>query len=314
MNLKDFVSGFLTFIAFVVVFGFLIYGGQNFLNKNRGAVLSDISDGVINAQQIAMPGQSLPQRDWKVEELNIKARSAVSVENNSVEPDKILFEKNSETRFPIASLTKLMTAIIVLDNYNLSQNISLNVKSDSQLPVTQDLKLGDTLPVEGFLHIMLIESSNKAAYALAENVGEETFISLMNRKAKEIGLQNTFFADPTGLSSKNVSTAKDLTKLAEYILKNYPNIFAITKTQEMDLIDFGKVTNTNQLLGEIPEIAGGKTGFTNEANGCLLLVVTNTKAKDYLANDYLIYVVLGSDDRFSEMKNIINWINTAYSW
>ena len=86
--------------------------------------------------------------------------------------------------------------------------------------------------MESFLDIMLIESSNKSAYALSETMGEQAFVDLMNQKAKDIGLENTFFADPTGLSDENISTANDLAKFAEYILKNYPKIVEISGTKE----------------------------------------------------------------------------------
>jgi D-alanyl-D-alanine endopeptidase (penicillin-binding protein 7) len=164
------------------------------------------------------------------------------------------------------------------------------------------------MPVESFLDIMLVGSSNKAAYALAEglvgNLGEKGFVGLMNKKAKEWGLSDTFFADPTGLSPKNVSTSNNLAKLAEYILKNYSKIADISSMKEINLPIFGTVTNTDQLVGEVPEIICSKTGFTEIAKGCLLLVINNKKN-----NDYFINVVLGADDRFAEMEKIINWAN-----
>ena len=123
----------------------------------------------------------------------------------------------------------------------------------------------------------------------------------MNKKAKQIGLQNTFFVDPTGLSSQDVSTASDLAKLAEYILKNYPRLADISKSKSFDIPGFGNVMNTDELLGEIPEIVCGKTGFTNEAKGCLLLVTD-----DQTNGGYFFNVVLGADDRFAEMKKIVN--------
>ena len=132
----------------------------------------------------------------------------------------------------------------------------------------------------------------------------KNFINLMNQKAKDLGMVNTFFADPTGLSSKNVSTAVDLSELAEYILKNYAKIADISRTEQLDIPNFGKITNTDQLLTEIPETVCSKTGYTTEAKGCLLLAMYNIEK-----NNYLIHVILGADDRFTEMKKLIaaNW-------
>ena len=92
-----------------------------------------------------------------------------------------------------------------------------------------------------------------------------------------MGMKNTFFADPTGLSPNNVSTASNLVKLAEYILKNYPKISEISSLKEISIPGFGDVTNTNRLVGEVPGVICSKTGFTQEADGCLLLIMRNQK-------------------------------------
>lgn len=313
MIFKGAIQAIFFVFIFTAVLGFIILGSQFLLSQNKISALSDVEQGTQNAQQ-TVTSQDFPARNWQVRDLNISATSGISIETNLVDADKSLFAKNGDIQLPIASLSKLMTAIVALDNYNLQENITLDKNADLESPVVDDLKLGDTLPVEEFLQIMLIESSNKAAFQLAEKMGEQQFVGLMNQKAKDIGLENTFFAEPTGLSNKNVSTAKDLAKLAEYILKNYPKIADISRIQEIDLPNFQKITNTNQLLGCTQGIVCGKTGFTTDAKGCLLLVVNNPQA-----NDYLIYVILGSpnttsDNRFSEMKTIIDWTNSAYKW
>jgi len=298
MNFKRAIKGFLLSFVFLVFFIYMIAGVQwifesYFQNQNETVFLGSISSDV-QAKNIENP------------ELEVNAISAISVESNLKDLNKVIFDKNSDIKLPIASLTKLMTAVIVLDNHDLSNTIAVDERADSQDPMKQDVKLGDIMSVESFLNIMLIGSSNKSAYALAEGpgglIGEQKFVELMNQKAKNLGLQNTFFADPTGLSPENISTAKDLTVLARYILKNYPKIADISKEKEFYIPGFGKVANTNQLLGEVSEIVCSKTGFTAEAKGCLLLVVNNSKNSDYLIN-----VILGADDRFSEMKKLINW-------
>jgi D-alanyl-D-alanine carboxypeptidase len=202
-----------------------------------------------------------------------------------------------------------MTAVIVLDNYSLSDIITVDSVADSQDPMKQDVKLGDTMPVESFLEIMLVGSSNKSAYALSEGpggyMGEQEFVRLMNQKAESLELKKTFFVDPTGLSPENVSTVSDLTKLTEYILKNYNKIAQISSLKEIDVPGFGRIANTDQLLEEIPGTICSKTGFTTAAKGCLLLVTDNPQN-----NDYLINIILGADDRFLEMRKIIDWQNT----
>ncbi len=315
MNLKRAIRGFLLSFVFLIFFVYMIFGLQLIFDNslqnqnNKNIALSDISGSITplppfdyvqcsDSEQTAVKKNNSDNQ--RIEEFNITAQSAISIESNLQDTNKVLFEKDSNLRLPIASLTKLMTAVVILDNYNLSDNVVVDKVADSQDPINKDVKLGDKMPVESFLEIMLVGSSNKSAYALSELVGEQKFVGLMNQKAKDLGLQNTFFADPTGLSPNNISTANDLTKLAEYILKNYPKIAAISMSKELNVPNFGKITNTNQLLGEIPEIVCSKTGFTGEAKGCLLLILNNPKN-----NDYLINVILGSDNRFSEMKKII---------
>jgi D-alanyl-D-alanine carboxypeptidase len=336
MNIKRAIGGPLLSIVFLLFFAYIIAGLQwvldnSFQGQDRKIFLGSFSDSVQNTvtqnmtqniiqdpiqgslQNIAPAAaqDSVVQDSVRlIDKPDIKAKSAISIESNLRDMNSILFEKEGNMPLPIASLTKLMTAVVALDNYNLSDTVVVDEVADSQDPMKQDVKLGDAMPVESFLDIMLIESSNKSAYALSEGPrgypGEPMFVSLMNKKAKDLGMENTFFVDPTGLSSKDVSTANDLVKLAEYILNNYPKISVISKEKEFNVPGFGKVTNTDQLLGEIPDIICSKTGFTQAADGCLLLVVNNPKN-----NDYLINVILGAENRFSEMKKLINWSSAS---
>lgn len=289
--------------VFLSLFGGMIFGVQYlFVNYGKGqdgkAFLGSLSDAVQSTeQQTATVSNVQP-----VPVLEVNAKSAISIESNLQDINKVIFEKDSGLKLPIASLTKLMTAVVVLDNYNLSDTMAINRTADSQSPLKQDVKLGDVLSAESLLDIMLVESSNKSAYALSEFVGEQKFVDLMNQRAQAIGLKDTFFVDPTGISPEDVSTSADLAKLAEYILKNYSKISDISRLKEIYVPGFGTVSNTDELLGEISDVVCSKTGFTTAANGCLLLVINNPNNKNYL-----ISVVLGADDRFSEMKNLVNW-------
>ncbi|MCX6719566.1 MAG: serine hydrolase [Candidatus Staskawiczbacteria bacterium] len=288
-NRLKFIKGFFLSFVFLLIFVYAVIDLQSFL-------LGSISKPIKFVEKAP--------ENVVVKEPEINAGSALSVESNLSESNKILLSKDAEKSLPIASLTKLMTAIIVLDNYKLSSTATVDETADSQAPMKQDVKLGDTLTVEGFLQIMLVKSSNKSAYTLSQIMGKEAFVGLMNKKAKDIGLKNAFFVDPMGISSKNVSTASDLAKLAEYILKEYPKISDISRVKELEVPGFGKIENTDQLLGEVPEVVCSKTGFTTEAKGCLLLVINKPDNDGFLIN-----VILGADDRFVEMKKLISWSN-----
>lgn len=243
--------------------------------------------------------------------LELSAKSVVSV---LFSPDSggetIVFEKDSDAVLPIASLTKLMLADVVLENYDLNKIIKISDKAVSQEGEMGNLKVGEELSVENLLYITLIESSNDAAYALSEALPPDVLVRLMNLEAKYLGMANTNFYDPMGISAQNQSTGKDLVILIKHLLNDEPLVWEILKKSEYELkspdgVLHHKLFNTNEILrewGSNLEIVGGKTGYTFQANGCFALVL---KVAD---NGYLINVILGSDDRFGEMKQLVDWL------
>jgi len=258
-----------------------------------------------------MPKKEEVEKEVEVEKsLEISAKSAISVLYNlDSKEKKIIFEKESNAVLPIASLTKLMVADVALENYDLNQIIKISNEAVSQKEDTGSLRVGEELSVENLLYIMLIESSNDAAYALTELITPKDFVGLMNLEAKYIGMANTHFEDPMGISEKNQSNTEDLVILIEHLLKE-PLIWDILRKPEFDLklsdgVFHHKLINTNEILrewGSNLEIVGGKTGYTLKANGCFVLVL---KVVD---NGYLINIILGSDDRFGEMKQLVDWL------
>lgn len=307
MNLRRIIDGIVLSIIFLLIFVCSISGVKwVFDNSLQGQGKSDFLGSVSAPLQNITPKNTDEEVDKSILVNNskpeISAESAISIESDLSGVNKVIFAKEIDKKLPIASLTKLMTAVIVLDNYNLTDTAVVDKDADSQAPMKQDIKLGSVMSVENFLDIMLVGSSNKSAYALAKLIGVQKFVELMNQKAEDLGLKSTFFADPTGLNPNNISTASDLAKLASYILKNYPKIAEISRIKELYIPKFGNVVNTDELLGEVSDIVCSKTGFTAEAGGCLLLVVDNPKN-----NDYLINIVLGTENRFLEMQKLINW-------
>lgn len=266
-----------------------------------------------------------PFRDWNIENLEIKAQASATIEINQENGSKFLYTKNPEKILPIASLTKLMTAFIVSENYDLEQIVKISEKAAIAETSFGHLKIGESFYIKDLLHSLLMESSNGAAQALAEIMGENEFILLMNLRAQELNLENTHFTNPTGLdpdipnATLNYSTAKDLATLSWHLLKK-PLIWEILRTETFDLYTLNgifhhKIENNNELL-ELPDevdwkprILGGKTGWTPAAGECLVLVLENPKNDTFLVN-----IVLGSQDRFGEMKKLIDWIYNAYRW
>ena len=237
----------------------------------------------------------------------IFAASALSVKVYKNGNQKIIFEKNSNQTWPIASLAKLMAAFVAMENYDLSRQLEVSKEAIGQPEDFGQLKVGESLSVENLLYLAIIESSNDAAFTLAEPIGTEAFADLMNLEAKHFGLQNTNFVDPTGYAPETYSTAKDLVTLSKYFMEQRPEIFKISSLAEFDLytpdgVFHHKLSNTNELLNEYQEIVGGKTGYTNEAGGCLILILKNSKDGSIFIN-----VILGAVNRFEEMKKLIEY-------
>jgi len=314
MDVKKIIKGVLLSLVFLSVFFLAVQKAWEAGINNSLFFLGSVSgsqsqEAQVSGEKNKTPEPPAPYRNWDVPELDLEAESGIVVESAIAGSDKIIFSKNSYMKLPIASLTKLMTAVVSLENYSLVQNIKISQDAFSQDGELGNLSLDMEMSVNDLLYVMLIESNNHAAYVLSEGMDKFDFVRLMNEKARELNMENTFFAEPTGLLPENVSTADDLIKLAKYILKNHSEISEISRLKEYDMPNYGKLTNTDQLLGEVPDIITGKTGFTIEANGCLLLIVNNSKA-----DSYLIFVVLGANDRFGEVKKMIDWVNAAYSW
>lgn len=323
MDIKPVAKNILLFVTFVFLVATILWGLQWFSISLYGFFEKKVAQNqqsfLASAQNSNLGGASvsqnlLPSRNWQIEDLKIDAEAAISVETDLSAQKKVLFKKDETKILPIASLSKLMTALVVLENYNLSRPAVISEVAVSQEGEQGNLKIGQSLSIKNLLYIMLIESSNDAAYSLSGIMGQEKFIALMNVKAKALGLLNTYFTDSSGLGSGSYSTAKDLVVLTEYLLNKYPLVLEIIGLKEYDLYldnnEFHhKLINTNKLLGEIPEVIGGKTGFTKAAKGTFLVVEESPQKGNYLIN-----VVLGSVDRFEEMKKIINWLNIAYEW
>jgi len=216
---------------------------------------------------------------------------------------EVLFMKGGEEPRPIASISKLMTAILAKEIFPPDAQYSLAAEDFADPSFHPDLRPGDVLTLEEALHIMLIQSDNAVASAIARSYGQADFVKKMNEKAQELRMVNTAFFDPTGLAD-NVSTPRDLLRLAQYISKNQPQIFEITRIPAITLITRqGKrfnLRNTDLLAGKMPTLLGGKTGLTDAAGGCLLAVFSNGR-RDIMS------VVLGSADRFGDTEKLVNF-------
>jgi D-alanyl-D-alanine carboxypeptidase (penicillin-binding protein 5/6) len=261
--------------------------------------------GMVYAQLPAKP--DLPA-------LELDAKAALSLRVNYVGRERFVFSKSPNEKLPIASITKLMTALVVFENpadYNLDRKVTVSKAAAGQddVPLFGNLKTGEIYTVKDLLGMMMYYSSNDAAYALADVVGVDKFTNLMNSKAVSLGLANTHFVNPNGLDGNgmdvNTSSAADLVALARYIIKAQPGIFVFSLTPGPYASENGIF---NVALGGGRVLAGGKTGFTDIAGGCMLLAFRDEK------NNYYFNVLLGSlssPDRVVQMQKLVDYDNNV---
>lgn len=235
-----------------------------------------------------------------------------------VRSGKILFNKNGDEALPIASVTKLMTALVAYELLSATDTVKI---SEEALNVEGDdgLLLGETFSSQNISDLMLIASSNDGATALALAAGRsiggsgdplELFIRAMNVRATELGLTNTKYSNVTGLDLDTVragakGSARDMATLMEYILKNYPEMVSLTKMSSVRILnksgEYHLVNNTNEIVGEIPSLIASKTGYTDLAGGNLVV------AFDAGFNHPVVVSVLGSsfEGRFSDVLTLV---------
>jgi len=240
--------------------------------------------------------------------LNLSAKAVVVMDKDS---KVVLFAKNPNLLFSLASTTKIMTALVSLDYYKM--NDVLTVKTEGVEGVNVGFKTGEKILFKDMLYAMLLPSGNDAALAIAENYsgGKDPFIKKMNDKARLLHLEHTNFADPIGLEdSHDYTTPMDLARLASAALEN--KIFAeivATKSQEIsDVSGENKYSlrNLNKLLGT-NGVNGVKTGYTDEAGQVL---ITSKKEGDHT----LIIVVMDSQDRFSDTALVLDQLSGNISY
>lgn len=238
----------------------------------------------------------------------INSRAGIVFDRNS---GCILFGKNENEKRKMASTTKIMTAIIVLENANLNDIVTISQKSAGTGGSRLGLHVNDKVSVLNLLYGLLLCSGNDSAVALAEHVGGDVagFATLMNDKCNKLNLTSTHFVTPHGLDDDNhYTTAYELAIITDYALKNptFVNLVS-TKTHTVSINGYSKtLNNTNELLGYLNGVYGVKTGFTNGANRCL---VTSIK-KD---NMDLICIVLGADTKKDRTRDSIELIDYAFS-
>ncbi len=307
---------FIVFFSFLIIIPIFVWGVFLRNSSSNEEILEDVVEKIDYPKFVGN------------EDFSIEAEGVFSFYYDQ-EIEKILYEKNPDKELPIASISKIMTANIVFEYYDLDESLKVTERDVTSKTEFRDFRAWSDTKIGDILSQMIIESNNSGSFALALisnrflNYNEEpieNFVKAMNAKAKEIGLSKTNFINPSGLDSVNnynQSTAKEVAMIAKYTIEQNNEIFEISKNPSYRLYSSDKTvyydaitTNvflSNQKKDWTEKIYGGKTGWTRAANGCLLIVLEVPEK-----NGYIINVVLGAKDRFLEMEKLINFIYDSY--
>jgi len=271
---------YLAIISHLIGANFLADKFDNALFKSEGGVKNS---AIAGSSSLPLPFiAQKPTIDKFIARPNIYAKHYLLADMDS---GTILLKSNIKDKVPIASTTKIMTALVVLDNYKLSDPVIISVAAAFQAGADSYLQIGEKITVSELLYCLLIKSGNDAAYALAEHanglddVGVDKFVSLMNKKAKTLGMKDTNYKDPAGLDANGYSSAYDLFLVTKSAMQNklFRQIVA-TKEYSAKSLDgqiWHKLDNSNRLVGEYnyPGAIGVKTGYMPEAGHCLVTAV-----------------------------------------
>ena len=251
-------------------------------------------------------------------EPDINAESALLIDNKT---NKVLYSKDMNRKMFPASTTKILTAILVLENHSLDEKVTASYNAVMTIPSgysTASIQIDEVLTVEQLLELLLVHSANDAANVLAEYTGGsiDSFVAMMNTKINELGLSDTHFTNPYGLQDNNhYTTAHDLAIIMQYCLKNddFRKIAgqascAIPSTNKSEP---RKYSSTNELLiagnsNYYPNLIAGKTGYTSEAGECLVSAAYNDNLE-------LVGVILNSNNRFKDTRSLYNYGYTNFS-
>jgi D-alanyl-D-alanine carboxypeptidase len=244
--------------------------------------------------------------------IDIQASSYLAMDLRS---NRILAEKNTREKRSIGSITKLMTALIILDENDINEVVKIPIEA-TQAPGSRIwLAQGEKITIKDLLYGTLIHSGNDAAYALAiHNAGSvEKFTAKMNEKAQKLGLTQTHFGNPAGLDvDNNSSTSYDVSQLGVYAYRNNFIRHAVA-TAKITIISTNgqfkhELKSTNNLLEKDPRIKGLKTGYTIEAGKSFVGIATVKNGSPILT------VILDSPDRFKETETLVDWVENNFIW
>ncbi|GIW65670.1 MAG: D-alanyl-D-alanine endopeptidase [Candidatus Parcubacteria bacterium] len=282
---------------------------KNIFNNNYANLNLNLNNS-IKAISYEEFNEEKEKKEINIDLTNISAKNILVKEIKG----QTLIEKNSQEIKPIASLTKLITAVIALKNYSFDDEFIIKKEFLTNNDAEKNTKLreGEKFNLKEILNIMLISSSNISAWTLADKMGNDKFLNLMINFVKDAGALETQVKEASGISDDNRSSLNDLFLIIQKILKEYPEIFEISIKPDYFIIKNGNnrlIYNTNYLLAEKKYrniILGSKTGFTSKAGECLILLVK------YPTSPLIFIGLLDSRDRLKDAEYILEKLSRFY--
>ncbi len=308
---------YLIFLLLAVFLSIFIFFGQ-------AQTAGQVGGAYVQAQ--ALPGfPQVPDRSVgrppvevaQPSELTLSARAVLVKDRNS---GVVLYEANSQEAVPVASLTKLMTAIVVHQRASLDDIVEITPQDTKTPEYRIELLPGEKIRVQALLEAMLVSSANDAAEALAQFVGGTTnlFVQEMNDEAKALGMNNTNFTNPVGFDDPNhYASAADLSILVGEFMR-YPDLLEMVRLKSATVASVNgqyqhQLGTTNKLMLAHEDVVGLKTGYTSEAKGNLILLV-NTSDDIGPSSDGYYSIILGSSNREAESEKVMSWVKENYKW
>ena len=295
---------FALLLLFILSFKFLLTDRNSFIDSPLPSFLTLFKNGQVSTLNIWTPDfNSKTIKTVKSPEVSARASLIYDLTTN-----KVIYQKNAKEKLPMASLTKIMTSIVALENKKKDDKYFVS-KEDLVGEDSMGLTAGEVLSLKELLYGLILNSGNDAAETLANNFsgGRTKFIEAMNNKAKSLGLSDTNFTNPTGLEGdgKQYITSYDLLVIARYALINFPLFNKVVSTFDYNIPQTKThkafyLENETNLLTSYPGVKGVKTGYTPEAGLCLVTYL------DY-GGHKIIGILLGSDNRRREMKDLLDY-------
>jgi len=271
-------------------------------NETKDSTFEEIINESIKKPPVKIGGEDAP---------DIFSRAAIILD---METGAEIFQKNSNVQLPIASITKIITALVAYEKADFTKEITISREAVETEGSAGDLIIGENFKMADLLRLMLLTSSNDAAIQVGMEIAENLndFTILMNEKAKDYELKQSVFVEPSGVDEGNLSSAREIAQLSLKTFLNNSPIWGILKNETLEIasLDGNKhfLENTNELISD-KFVFSGKTGYTSKARGTLAIIADSGQ------NDRkIVAVILGSEDRFGDMDKLLKWVRRNFQF